>query len=268
MSCIPPWRIPANLVSVVSDTMAQPSPFHMAGPSSQPAAGQPSAPQIDDPFDFLRSFDTVFLIDDSSSMYGNSWEEVAAALGSITPICTARDADGIDIYFLNKPDEQRFRQITSPEAVKHIFSQLTPGGLTPTGARLNHILKPYLQDYKKQGDKLKPLNIIVITDGQPTDNPESVIIEAARKLDDMEAPPWQVGIQFFQVGKDRGAAKALQQLDDDLIQRGGGIRDMVDTVPWSGIKGGELNAEAILKVVLGAVNRRIDRKAAVPNESG
>lgn len=100
----------------------------------------------------------------------------------------------------------------------------------------------------------------MITDGVPSDDPESVIIHAAKKLDALDAPPWQVGIQFFQVGQEVGAAQALQELDDALVERGGGIRDMVDTVPWSGKSGNGLNADGILKIVLGGVNRRLDRK--------
>lgn len=216
--------------------------------------------QKDDPFAFLSTFDTVFLIDDSSSMTGNSWREVAAALELIAPICTKYDKDGIDVYFLNHKDEPHFHKIRSAEEVKAIFRRVSPLGITPTGTSLKAILKPYLKDLKKRGEKVvKPLNMIVITDGRPSDDPESVIIEAAKKLDAMDAPPWQVGIQFFQVGRDGGAAEALRHLDDGLVERGGGIRDMVDTVPWSDTNG-DLNADGIMKVVLGAVNRRLDRK--------
>lgn len=273
--------IPADPVSVIpqtstqsadpmSDTPSEPPPSYSAAAPLQPAAGSASgvnlsasssgAPLKDDPFAFLGTFDTVFLIDDSGSMAGRSWREVAAALKSITPICTAHDADGIDIYFLNKADEPQFRHITSPEEVDRIFGRVRPQASTPTGTRLNAILKPYLKDLEQRGDSVKPLNIIVITDGQPSDDPESIIINAAKKLDALEAPPWQVGIQFFQVGQEEGAAEALRDLDDFLVERGGGIRDMVDTVPWSGTNGSGLNGEGIMKVVLGAVNRRLDRK--------
>ena len=105
---------------------------------------------------------------------------------------------------------------------------------------------------------MKPLNVIVVTDGVPSDDVESVIVAAARKLDRWEAPAWQVGVQFFQVGEERGAAEALRELDDGLGSQGGGVRDMVDTVPWAGGEG--LNADGMLKILLGAVNRRLDRK--------
>ncbi|KAI9721848.1 MAG: hypothetical protein M1812_002184 [Candelaria pacifica] len=238
--------------------------------NAPPPAYSPPAPSTlipgpiqttaDDPYAFLSSFDTIFLIDDSGSMAGRSWRETAAALKSITPICTAHDADGIDIHFLNHPDNVEYKNITRTDSVEQIFNSVRPMGGTPTGVRLNQILKPYLRAVETAPDTTKPLNIIVITDGVPSDDVESVIINAAKKLDKFDAPAWQVGIQFFQVGEEPGAADALAALDNELEELGGGIRDIVDTVPWSGVAGTTLNGEAILKVVLGAVNRRLDRK--------
>lgn len=43
---------------------------------------------------FLREFDTIFVVDDSSSMLGQRWREAEAAMA---PICTQYDQDGIDI---------------------------------------------------------------------------------------------------------------------------------------------------------------------------
>lgn len=197
-------------------------------------------------------------------MAGRSWRETSLALASIAPICTAHDKDGIDIYFLNAPDSPSYRNITRANEVQRIFETVKPGGGTPTGTKLNAILKPYLRECeakKSDMDAVKPLNIIVITDGVPTDDPESVIISHAKKLDRLDAPMWQVGIQFFQVGEERGAADALQELDDGL-EAIGNMRDIVDTVPWRSQNGGSsgLNADGILKVVLGAVTRRLDRK--------
>jgi hypothetical protein len=217
----------------------------------------------EDPYDFLRTFDTVFLIDDSSSMLGPSWRETAEALGIIAPICTQRDADGIDIYFLNHPGI--YKNTTSASDIIRIFKTVKPSGATPTGQRLNKILKDYLRRYKK--DKtIKPMNIIVITDGVPSDDVESPIISAAGKLDEMDADPWQIGIQFFQVGKERDAAKHLQTLDDGLVNIAlnhgkGSIRDIVDTVPFTCDGDAQLTADGILKVVTGAVNKRWDKSS-------
>ncbi|KAL8704754.1 MAG: hypothetical protein Q9201_002101 [Fulgogasparrea decipioides] len=212
----------------------------------------------DSDFAFLSTFDTKFVIDDSGSMAGQSWRETAAALATIAPICTSYDSDGIDIYFLNERHSSEYEHVTSKEAVQQIFNSVRPRGGTPTGCRLDAILRPYLKQCETRGpENCKPINIIVITDGVPTDDVESPIIAAAKKLDKLDAPAWQVGIQFFQVGEERGAAEALKELDDQLAEIGD-VRDMVDTVPWKGGQG--LTGDKIMKCVLGAVHRRWDRK--------
>ncbi|KAI1936284.1 hypothetical protein LOZ58_006493 [Ophidiomyces ophidiicola] len=241
---------------------------HLPANTPQPPAGS------DSPYSFLSQFDTIFLIDDSGSMAGRGWRETEAALTAITPVCTQYDVNGVDIVFLNhvnantSPGTGAYHNVTMPVEIHEIFTSVSPRGGTPTGRRLNQILKPYLDELEARMRQqpgassdtlLKPLNIIVITDGVPTDDLESVIVGAARKLDYLNAQAWQVGIQFFQVGNEPEAAEDLRQLDDALAgQRG--IRDMVDTVPWSTQNGGVLSGDSILKVVLGAVHRKYDRK--------
>lgn len=222
-----------------------------------------------DPYGFLANFDTVFLIDDSGSMTGRNWTEAREALASITDICTRYDRDGIDIYFLNHRSEHKgdksqadggYYNIDSSARVFQIFNSIAPRGLTPTGQRLRSIMKPYLEQLKQADDveSVKPVNVIVITDGAPTDEPEQDIVQAARRLDKLEAPSSQLGIQFFQVGGESGAAEALKYLDDELGRQG--VRDMVDTIAFDGAASA-LTGEGILKVVLGAVMRRIDRSS-------
>ena len=236
----------------------EPPPTYAAATTAQASS---SASNDSDPYAFLTQFDTVFLIDDSGSMVGRSWRETQKALEAITPICTAHDADGIDLYFLNAPDNPWYHNVTSASTVAEIFSAVRPRGGTFLGQRLNNILKPYLARCTANLEATKPMNIIVITDGEPSDDPESVIINAAKKLDKMDAPAWQIGLQFFQVGKEPGAKEYLQSLDDNLTELAGSpIRDMVDTQPWTNDENVELNADGILKTILGAVNRRLDRK--------
>jgi len=111
----------------------------------------------------------------------------------------------------------------------------------------------------EQERDVKPLNIIVITDGDADDGVEDVIVRAAKKLDELEASLSQVGIQFFQIGEDEDAQAELNRLDTELKGKHR-IRDIVDTVSWDDPeKGPSLSADSILKVVLGAVNRKLDR---------
>ncbi|KAF2864905.1 hypothetical protein BDV95DRAFT_508257 [Massariosphaeria phaeospora] len=264
---------PTSPVTISSKPSSRGNTSNLAPPpsaspftSGSPATRRPSnvISTADDQYAFLKSFDTVFLIDDSGSMAGRSWRETAEALETIAPICTQRDADGIDIYFLNRPDSSIYKNVTSAGTVIEIFQTVRPGGGTPTGQRLNKILKNYLQQYQASPESTKPINIIVITDGEPSDDVESVIINAAKKLDKFDAPSWQVGIQFFQVGNEHGAREHLKNLDDGLRELAGDddLRDIVDTVPYTtGQEDEKLSAQGILKVVLGAVNRRIDRNS-------
>lgn len=174
------------------------SPAPNAAPIPSGQAATATTDGADDPYAFLSSFDTIILVDDSGSMAGSRWQETRQALEAITPICTAHDADGIDIMFLNRKDNAHYHNVVSTSTVREIFSTVSPGGGTPTGQRLNQILKPYLRRYEANPDATKPINIICITDGAPSDDVESPIIAAAKKLDKLEAPAWQVGIQFFQ----------------------------------------------------------------------
>lgn len=209
----------------------------------------------DSPYAFLTQFDTLFCIDDSGSMAGRSWRETSKALQAITPICTTHDRDGIDVAFLNNrnPHDPNgiYTNITTTETVDNIFNSVRPLGGTPTGTRLNQILKPYLEALERSlkpssTGPIRPLNIIVITDGVPSDDVEAVVVRAAKKLDELDAEPWQVGIQFFQVGNEPEAAEDLRDLDDALADQRG-VRDIVDTVPWT-TDGRELSADGILKV--------------------
>jgi uncharacterized protein YegL len=241
---------------------APPAYSEVSDASSPPApAPRQAAPVDDDEYAFLDTFDTVFLIDDSGSMAGGLWRQTAEALMTIAPICTAHDADGIDLYFLNHPIA--YNNVTSATTVREIFETVRPGGATPTGQRLDVLLRAYLRRYKANPNAAKPMNLICITDGVPTDDDEGPLITAAERLDEFDAPAWQVGIQFFQVGSDQKASKHLKMLDDELIKFSGKdhLRDIVDTVPFTTANGGRLSADGILKVVLGAVTRRLDRRS-------
>lgn len=54
----------------------------------------------------------------------------------------------------------------------------------------------------------------------------------------------------------------MKKLDDELGKKvgNGDIRDIVDTVAWTGSRHSTLNADGILKCVLGAVNKKLDRQ--------
>ncbi|RVD88301.1 uncharacterized protein DFL_002490 [Arthrobotrys flagrans] len=208
-------------------------------------------PGSDDRYSFLAEFDTILLVDDSGSMAGGRWRDTANAVSALAELVTRYDTDGIDVHFLNARGRCN---MTKPQEIMGLFRATKPQGGTPLAKALDNILKPYLGVYARDPEHCKPINIIVITDGEPTDDPESTIIQYATRLDKLEAAPRQVGIQFVQIGNEPGATEYLKYLDDVLYEDSK-TRDMVDTVPWMGVSG----PEWLLKATLGAVCRRYDR---------
>ncbi|KAJ3480591.1 hypothetical protein NLI96_g8229 [Meripilus lineatus] len=211
----------------------------------------------------LREYNTVIIVDDSSSMAGEAWRETREALAALAEIASKYDADGIDVCFLN--DRRVGRNMTDAGSVNHLFQTVTPSGATPLAAKLDILTLFYMDQLDKAkaaadaGDQralraVKPINYIIITDGSPTDEPSDVIVRLAKRLDAGNYPL----SQFVQIGNNPKATEFLTELDDDL-SRTHGVRDIVDTTPYTG---GVLTAELMIKMLLGGINRRVDRRGA------
>ncbi|KAG8956736.1 hypothetical protein FRC04_000214 [Tulasnella sp. 424] len=241
-----------------------------AAPRRPPAVPPKRRPSIEDPLELLRRYDTVIIVDDSTSMEGPLWYEARDALAGIAEVAARYDLDGIDVHFLNNPIVGQ--GLRNGAEVKRLFDQTVPYGITPTGEKLEELLLDYLlrleaaKNAQLQGDagalkRIKPVNFLVITDGAATDDPESVIVQAARRLDEGHFPLAQVGIQFVQIGTDEDAAEALRVLDDDLATTHG-VRDIVDTFPYTA-EGSQLTADSLSKILLGGINHKSKRRSSV-----
>jgi len=223
----------------------------------------------------LQECDTLVLIDDSASMSGYHWSLVSGELALIADVLIQNDPNGIDLFFLNhlssekgNPDEGRagtgYLEVQNPDYILNKFNSITPTNGTPTPGRLGLILEAYLalcEQMHRQSSRPRPLNIIVWTDGQ-CDNYslQTVIVDAARRLDAINAPGNQCGIQFLQVGDLGGVEDWLKRLDDDIQTNYGLTRDMVDTKKFSDIqKTGGFNAKNLIAVIVGALSKRHDR---------
>jgi uncharacterized protein YegL len=159
-------------------------------------------------------------------MTGRLWENTSAALQAI---CASRAANEIDVHFLN--DHSIFKNITTTQEIDEIFKTVRPIGSTPTGRRLDEILRTYLEHYKKSPGTTKPIKVIVITDGEPSsdDDVESAILMAAKTLDEIKAFPWQIIIHFFQVGNEIGVKEHFIRLHNKLQEEG--LREIVTIHP-------------------------------------
>ncbi|KAL8705721.1 MAG: hypothetical protein Q9201_001155 [Fulgogasparrea decipioides] len=204
----------------------------------------------------LRKYDTVFLVDDSTSMGGYRWKTAAKVLADVASIAVKYDRNGVDLRFLNEylEDDER-KNLVSADQVMDLFSRVTPNGPTLTADILEEELSEYMHEYTHDRHK-KSLNLIVLTDGEPEPGQkvEDVIVKYANKLRDADAHPFQVGIQFVQIGNDTAAARFLKFLDDKLKGEHGLDRDMVDTVRWA--PGDE--DWLFEKILLGGILKKID----------
>jgi hypothetical protein len=201
----------------------------------------------------LADFKLVVVVDDSDSMGEGLWPEARDALAGVTELSRLKGGEGLDIYCLNSP---KYRLDLRNEVEVHdFFNDIVPDGQTPTGAKLRQILDIYVPKIEDPSLRHKPISILVITDGVPTDDPRSVIVEFARRLDVKNVPLRQLSLQFVQIGDDPGATEALKELDDQLGPDHG-VRDMVDTIPFSQAEP-SLRADLIVKIVLGSINSTI-----------
>ncbi|KAL5346054.1 hypothetical protein ACLOAV_009085 [Pseudogymnoascus australis] len=231
----------------------------------------------------LALFDTVFVIDDTGSMQmtANSdevaapgiktrWDVLTNSMQFIGNIAAEYDPDGVDIYFLVSTDLNQ-TNIKSGQAVLNLLAEvdLTKGsGGTYFAEVLADILGTHVARYddyfkaakrREKVDKVRPLNVIVLTDGKANDGnaTKKTIIKMGRKLDDMNAPLTQIGIQFLQVGDDNDAAKWLKSLDDDL-EDNHDVRDYVDTRSFDDPQNSKDFTANLRQILLGAIDRDID----------
>lgn len=196
--------------------------------------------------DYLRKYDSVFLVDDSGSMAGQRWTEACDALKFIADEAFQYDVDGIDLLFLNSSSHAE--HLKGQDEMQKILNSVSASGGTPTGARLDAVLGAYIGKLDAAigtptYGTIKPLDLIVITDGEPTDDPQPVLEKWAAHLDAKKHHPNIVGIQFVQIGDVATATTALINLTK------GKVRSMVDTVPYNG----SFTPEKLTRVLLGAV---------------
>lgn len=240
---------------------------------------RPTTLATEDQLEALRNYDTQFLIDDSGSMRLSTsqigkgkthWEEVNSVLSEIVKICAKFDDNGIDVFFFNSSLVGLFNgfDIKNPDEVMKLFEHRERAGIrgsTPTAEALDLIIAPYLSDYERRArnrQKLpKPRNIIVLTDGAANNNKllKTNLLSYARRLDKINAPSDQIGVQFFQVGRMEGVEEFLNHLDEAMAEEND-CRDFIDTRSSEDMGEEGLSAPRVLTTVLGAVNRRLDKK--------
>lgn len=153
------------------------------------------------------------------------------------------DPDGITVI----PFSSTFKVYDNQTAgkVKDVFAENDPMGGTVLTGPLKHCFDAYLKEKKAGTAKANGAMVVVITDGQPQDEGEvgKSIIEFTKKLDSGDD---EFGILFLQVGKDPGAKKFLEKLDDNL---NGAKFDIVDAKTMD-----DLENLGLTEALMGALN--------------
>lgn len=96
-----------------------------------------------------------------------------------------------------------------------------PIGPSAIGARLESLLNKIIDQLEHaKGNaadygQIKPINIVVLTNSSPLDNPAKVIRSAARKLIQALHHHNAVAIQFAHIGNDNRVEQALKKLSND-----------------------------------------------------
>ena len=95
----------------------------------------------------LGRYDTVFLVDDSDSMYRRRWTIASQVLAEIATIAVKYDTNGVDIRFFNKDlEESERKNLDSSEKIMSLFKKVIPAGPTLTADILDEELSDYMHE--------------------------------------------------------------------------------------------------------------------------
>lgn len=216
----------------------------------------------------LALYDIVLYCDDSGSMIfedaGERVEDLKLIVSKVAEIATLFDDDGIVVRFMN--NSQRGDGIKSVAEAEQLVQSVRYGGVTPIGTNLqNKVLGPLVLNEIKRGSLEKPVLVIIITDGEPSNEPKNmlsnVIYNALQDCKRSRYGEGAIGYQIAQVGKDSRAQAFLGTIDNHPH-----IGHVVDATSYFELeceemmrKGVELTPEMwLVKMMLGGIDSSYD----------
>ncbi|KAF8996617.1 hypothetical protein BDQ17DRAFT_1364159 [Cyathus striatus] len=243
--------------------LTPPPPPPRTIPNFNPVLGLPRPAMIEK---ILQVYDFIFLIDDSGSMHGSSWSEARESVNELANwiLDNGWDRDGITLRFLNSDRLFKFQDlngISDKNKIRQLVNVVHPEAGTPTGQRCYEILNAHIDKLEnakntQQYAKIKPLILVVITDGAPTDGYEyelsRVLMSISTRLATCCHHPNSMAIQFVQVGSDPRAAQSLKVLTQ-LNTNG-----MVDAISSADL--GSLSPDKLGQLMLGGVHPSVRAK--------
>lgn len=176
--------------------------------------------------------------DDSGSMQfqedGERIKDLRLILQRVTSAATLFDDDGISVRFMNNnPSPHLMNGIRDDKQVDAIMQSVQYKGLTPMGTELKKkVIDEFVVGKANIGQLRKPVLVIMLTDGQPSGEPDNAIFETIRntnmELQRSRYGAGAVAFQIAQVGNDQDARKFLEKLDNDPVV--GGLVDCTSSM--------------------------------------
>ncbi|KAL2825782.1 hypothetical protein BDW59DRAFT_161453 [Aspergillus cavernicola] len=168
----------------------------------------------------IALYQPVLYVDDSGSMAEeNRMDRARALVTRMTTVATllVPDNKGVHLRFINK-DDSTANNLRAPQVNQRM--NFVPEGWTEIGTNLrSKIIKPMVYDVINTGVLPRPLYILTITDGMPTNEDSTVfrdtIVECKGELKKKNYEDEAVLYDLSQVGNDKEAIDFIDSFDGD-----------------------------------------------------
>ena len=148
------------------------------------------------------------------------WTELMNLLSILIYLSKDRSPDGVELYSTLPDAHRRSRNTTS---LMKTIQRMKPGGVTDISFRLGKILQEYQEKfYRSRFGSLLPrrpnrMNVYVLTNGLGHSDRLAIHIrDLTYKLQELDLPSDQVGIQFISFGTDPHGLHRLNEVNKDL----------------------------------------------------
>ncbi|KAF2490635.1 hypothetical protein BU16DRAFT_622209 [Lophium mytilinum] len=188
--------------------------------------------------DYMKNRNIKFVVDNATTMLP-FWEVATFVAETLAMKLAGLDDDGLDLMCtLGDVNLENEKGLQAPINIRHAMDRARPSsdGNAKTDMRetLEDIFEDFLGNRKLAKDR--KMTLIVLTDGiwkgpVPLESVEAKIEEFVKQLNTLKDRAFS--IQFIRFGDDAEAIERLRRLDDDLSKKPD-MRDIIDTVPWTG----------------------------------
>ena len=212
---------------------------------SAPAPPPPYAPSIDpnvvfrsviakyeinqvfaDKLQMLNGFKICFIFDDSGSMNtalqdsplnqpnqmkATRWDELKYFANISLEIASLFDPQGCDVFFLNRPPARGITLQTLPDFLNS-FARTKPSGYTPLAQTLTQVLNENANIVRAE----KKLLIVIVTDGEPTDQSGNVNINQFKQCLQSRNPIDRIFVNIVACTDDDSSMDYLNKWDREI----------------------------------------------------